>query len=121
LGQTRLLRNGFLAGLYFLSALWGARLIVSPPDPLLDLMFTGVVAVAVVVTCIYDSRLSGKPIVQSLHWLMLFTWPIAAPVYLVWSRGRRGAMLAAMHAVLLYMTLLVSYYGNAVLIYGAGG
>jgi hypothetical protein len=36
--------------------------------------------------CVVDSRTIGRPVVQSLHWIIFFTWPIAVPIYLVYSR-----------------------------------
>ncbi|HEY8748055.1 MAG TPA: hypothetical protein VIM11_08775 [Tepidisphaeraceae bacterium] len=33
---------------------------------------------------------------------MLFTWPITAPVYLIWSRGWRGALWAILWSITFY-------------------
>ena len=30
---------------------------------------------------------------------MFFVWPIAVPIYLLWARGRRGAVLLLIHLV----------------------
>src|SRR5574341_1995463 len=105
--QTKVLRNSFLAGLYLLGALWGVRSAVLPPDATLDFGFGILVAIAVVASCVYDSRLVGKTIVRSMLWLMFMAWPVAMPTYLIWSRGwKKGVFLTAMHAVLYYAVIL---------------
>ena len=113
------LRNAFLLCLYALSALWGISLAVPPQDELREFCYTVLVAIAVVVSCIYDARFMRKPIVSSVQGVMLFTWPIAVPAYLVWSRGlKRGLQLVVVHAVCLYGVMVAGYWATSAAIYG---
>ena len=100
-----------------MSALWGIYLVASPDD-LLELGFTMMVSIAVVMSCVYDARLLQKPIVLSAHGVMLFTWPVSAPIYLMWSRGvKRGLLLSVLHAALLYGVLVAAYLAIVAILY----
>jgi hypothetical protein len=112
------LRNSFLAFVYLLSMLWGIYLVVSPDDSPLDLGFRIMVSIAVVMSCIYDARLAQKAIVLSAQGVMLFTWPVSVPIYLIWSRGvKRGLLLSALHATLLYAVLVAAYSAAVAVLY----
>ncbi len=67
---------------------------------------------------VVDSRVRGFPIVQSLHWIILFTWPIAVPIYLIWSRKLRGLGLVFVHAIGLFAVGLAAYHLTGYLAYG---
>jgi hypothetical protein len=51
--------------------------------------------------CVLDARKLGRPIVQSLHWIIFLTWPVAVPTYLVFSRRLRGLGIALVHGICL--------------------
>ena len=68
--------------------------------------------------CVVDSRMRGSPIVQSLHWIIFFTWPLAAPVYLIWSRKLRGLGWCLLHAIGLYGSCVLAYHLTGYLAYG---
>lgn len=53
--------------------------------------------------CVIDSRLIQKPILPIVQMLMLATWPVAAPAYLIWSRGLRGVLWSLLWIATLLM------------------
>jgi len=52
--------------------------------------------------CVVDSMLRGKYWPRYWHWITFWAWPVAVPVYLVWSRGARGLLLAVVLWVALF-------------------
>lgn len=68
-----------LAFLYGLYAAFEQR-------PHVDLLFAVTFAFVMAYLCIVDARLRSTPLAHSYHWLIFFTWPLAVPVYLAWSR-----------------------------------
>jgi hypothetical protein len=111
-GQTKTLRNAFLACTYLLSAMWGVYRAASEENSTLVVPFAVMMALSVVLACTYDARLIDKPIPHSVQWVMFFAWPLAACIYLIWSRGIKGLWLGCLHAILLYGALLAAYYGT---------
>jgi hypothetical protein len=70
--------------------------------------------------CIVDSQIRGFPLLHSFYWIIFFLWPVAIPVYLIWSRKLWGLALTIINAIGLYGTILVSnhlagyfFYGDA--------
>ncbi len=63
-------------------------------------------AILVVLTCAKDASARGRPIVSIVQLLMLLFWPIAGPVYLVYSRGWRGILWC----LLWMLTLFASFF-----------
>lgn len=51
--------------------------------------------------CVVDSKIIGKPLTLSTQWMTAVYWPVTVPVYLLWSRRWRGALIAAGLALLL--------------------
>jgi hypothetical protein len=93
------LRGTVLLCFYSLMAANGALQASPPHTPMIGILLALAMASAVTYLCIVDSRIVGRPIVQSVHWIMFFTWPIAAPIYLIYSRGWRGVVLLLLHGV----------------------
>jgi len=75
------------------------------------LAFSVVLSVLVTQFCMIDSKLIGKPLPWSLQWLIYFTWPVFAPVYLLWTRGMRKLHIAALHIGLYLAAYYVPAYG----------
>lgn len=105
--------------LYLLLALNGAVQVTRPESAALRLILSALTGSTATYWCVVDSRILGRPIVQSLHWIMFFTWPVAVPLYLVYSRKLRGLGIAVIHAIgLLIVTALATFlagyitYGN---------
>jgi hypothetical protein len=68
--------------------------------------------------CVVDSRILGRPIVQSLHWIIFFTWPLAVPIYLIYSRGGRGLVLVILHTIGLIVVCNIAFHLAGFLAYG---
>jgi hypothetical protein len=99
-------RRFLVLGLYLLVALWGVAQV-----RLLQLYLPSALAIAAIATCwaVLDARRNGAPVLHIVQFLMFFTWPVALPIYLIWSRGARGLDLALFHALGLTAVLVVAF------------
>jgi hypothetical protein len=107
-GAAQRLRTWLLGVGYALVALSGIRHALfpawerAPTDVLLGLVF----AVLIAMICVADSRALGRPILESLRWVLYLTLPVSVFVYMTWSRGTRGLLVLLGHlagATVLYM------------------
>jgi len=106
--SLRRFRLGFLLISYALFALRGARDATVAEPSFSDLAVALLASIAVTKCCAMDSRLIGKPLPRTARWVMFFTWPLAAPVYLVWSRGWAGLAWLAVHFVAVTVVLQIA-------------
>ena len=95
--------------LYLIASTVGFRLALYRDSQPIDLLLKLVLAAVVTLLCVVDSRSQGKTIGFSVQWLILLTWPVSAPLCLVWSRGAKGFLLFLIHGILLFVTAVVSY------------
>lgn len=116
-GRKRL-RRIMLVGLYLLAATWGAMQAVPLRNGLVFLLFSFLIASVATYLCVLDARILGRPIVQSVHWIMFVTWPIAVPIYLIYSRRLWGLALAVLHAIGLLMVATLAFHLAGYLAYG---
>lgn len=58
--------------------------------------------------CVVDSRLRKRPIVFTAQAALFFLWPVAVPVYLIWSRGWRGILVLAVWVAILAGTMITA-------------
>ena len=108
-------RTVLVTCLYLLVIISGVAQVTRPDNGALRLLLWALPAWSATYWCVIDSRAIGHPIVQSLHWIIFLTWPIAVPAYLVFSRRLRGLGIAVLHAVGLYIvfamaSLLAGYF-----------
>ena len=104
----------FLTAYYFLAVVWGLRSIHYWERSLLDLLVPLTFVVLVTGWAVMDARRRGHPIpLLSCNWFVLFA-PYLIPMYLLWSRGWRGALWVAYHLVLwlLLATLIMNVGGS---------
>ena len=84
----------------------GVRAALLEPT-LADLLLSLTLAVGLATWCTVDARRHGTPMPGAVPLVMVLTWPVAVPVYLLWSRGWvRGGVAAAgfvMALILLFM------------------
>ena len=106
--QLKTRRWVLLVFLHLLAVAWGAQMAFSNEPRLVELLLAWVAALALVMCCVADAKIVGKPILHIVQFIMLFTWPVTAPVYLVWARGWRGLLWAAGFAASLTIVSLVS-------------
>ena len=105
--------------LYLAVTAWGAVSAVWPDNALVYMLFWAVVSCTITTWCVVDSRILGCPILHSFHWLIFFTYPIAVPIYLVWSRRLRGLGIAVLHAVGLTVCSAAAFNAAGYALYGA--
>ncbi len=103
------MRLFLLAYAYFLFLLRGVCYAISPDPPAVDWILSILLAFIMVMLCQSDARQRQKPLTRSLGFVMLITWPLAVPAYLIWSRGWKGLWLTLLHALLLYLTFVFAF------------
>jgi hypothetical protein len=104
------LRGIVLLSFYLLAAANGAMQASQARSGMVSLVLAVMAASLATYGCVVDARLAGRPIVQSLHWIMFFTWPIAVPIYLIYSRKLRGVVLLILHGIVLIVVSNVAFY-----------
>jgi hypothetical protein len=108
--SPRVQRGVYLVLAYFLSALLGVRTALPLyGQPITDLLFALTVALTVTYLCIADSLVLHRPLIRTARWIMVFFWPVAAPIYVLWSRRAWGILVLLIHFVLLAATYYASY------------
>ena len=80
-----------------------------------DILLRLIVACGMATACVADSRRMGRPMPGVTAFAILFTWPVAVPIYLVWSRGwKRGLCGAGVFlvsvAALIYVPFFIAGY-----------
>lgn len=96
--------------LALLLASMGVRAAISDPAPI-DLLLKLVLACGVAGMCVADSRRIGRPMAGLAPVAIVIVWPVAVPVYLVWSRGwRSGLMRTGAFLLSVAVLLLVPFY-----------
>lgn len=114
------LRGIVLLCFYLLVAANGALQASPPHTAMIGILLALAMASAVTYLCIVDSRIVGRPIVQSVHWIMFVTWPVAAPIYLIYSRRWRGVALLLLHVIGLVVVANVAFSLAWYLVHGGG-
>jgi hypothetical protein len=112
------LRRVLMIGMYVLVAAWEIVQVSRPSAGMVLLLLTLTTASVATYVCVVDSRMRGRPIVQSVQWIMFFTWPLAVPIYLIHSRRLRGVAITMLHGVGLFITASIALNLAAYAIYG---
>jgi len=86
-------------GVYVMVASWTLSAGLRPELERLQLLLAVAVACAVTAWCALDSQVLGRPIPRTFYFLIFFTWPAGAPIYLIWSRKSLGMALAVAHGL----------------------
>ena len=87
-------------------------------DTLAQYLFTLLMASTAALWTVLDARRHNRPIVHIGQLVVFFFWPIAVPLYLIWTRGFRGLGWAVLHAVGLFLTLYIAYVATGISAYG---
>jgi len=90
--RTTLISLGCLG---VLLALMGVRSAIAESGRT-DVLLSFVLCSGMAVACIYDARRIGKVMPGAASAAVFITWPVAVPIYLVWSRGWKRGILAAL-------------------------
>lgn len=102
----RMRRVSFIA-LVIVMALTGVRLAFIPEQD--DTGFGGLLpsfmtALLIASWAQLDGRVRGKPLVTAASVAIFFTFPVAFPIYCVWSRGLRGVLFCLGFVAILMVT-----------------
>jgi hypothetical protein len=117
-GQRRL-RTIMVVCFYLLAVINGA-IEASPPKVLaVDVLVALAAATVAAYGCVVDSRIVGRPVLQSLHWVLFVAWPVAVPIYLLYSRRLRGLGILVLHAIGLLLVATVAFHLTGYLAYGS--
>ena len=98
------MRNLLPSYVCFLIAVSGVRAAVTPGTET-DFALSLALGMTVALCCVVDGRALRRPMVPSFHWVIMFTWHVSAPIYLIWSRGLAGLAVA----LILAITFIVMY------------
>lgn len=94
-----LFRRILVVSAYLLLVLSGIRGMFFHQPQAIDLILSISMSVVIVKYCIVDSKLRGRPLLRSYHWLIFFTWPLSLPIYLLSSRGLAKGFVAILLAL----------------------
>src|SRR5262245_889625 len=109
-----------IACLGLLVALSGVRAAIAETGRT-DVLITLVLSSGMALGCGQDARRMGRAMPGAASLAVFFTWPVAIPVYLVWTRGWKRGMLAAMAFVgSLAVLYLVPFFVACYVVWGAG-
>ena len=103
-------RAAWLVFLHFIAATWGIHLVANYGERQWEFMFSYAAGFAIVLACAADAQIVGRPLLRIIQLVMFFTWPIAAPAYLVSRRRWWGLLWVFIFA----LTLGFCYVGAAI-------
>ena len=92
---------------YVAAVIWGVHGASGQPS-ILDVVLPVLTAFLATSACVADAKLLGKPLAMSIQGFMFFTWPIAVPIYLIWSRRLLGLAMVLAHAFCLMFSLVIA-------------
>ncbi|MBI1367190.1 MAG: hypothetical protein GC162_00905 [Planctomycetes bacterium] len=98
-----------LAFLHFLFLSWGIHLAAGDASAPIDLLFRLSISIIIVLACAADARRLHLPLRRIVRIIMLFTWPLTVPIYLIWSRRWRGLLWLALWSLSLTAAALAPY------------
>ena len=93
----KLQRSLLIGAYYVLMGFWTIRACVLDRHAGIDLILTICISLSATLACIADSKLIARPMPHAAKWVMFFFWPIAVPIYLIWSRRARGFLYILVH------------------------
>lgn len=96
------LRWSLLGFVLLVMACTGVRSAMFPEGDRIGLLLTIATAIAVTKCCAVDAVIRGRPMTHGAQWAMVLTWPVAAPVYVVWTRRWGGLLWAFVLAAGVY-------------------
>lgn len=108
----------FLTAFYLLAVVWGVRSI-RPDEPSgMDLLFPPVFALCLGWWAVVDARRRRHPIpLLSRSWFYFLAEPLV-PLYVLWSRGWRGACWLVLNTVLWYAIVALVVLAGRFVVYG---
>jgi hypothetical protein len=101
-------RHALLGYVHFLLALVVIHTILVPGYGPSHELFGSALAVLIAMFCVADARARGLTLPWIFGFMIMAAWPVAAPVYLFWSRGYRGLPWALLLIGSAVTTMLVA-------------
>jgi hypothetical protein len=102
-----------LAFIHLAAAVLGVRAGLHEHRTAHDVLFGYILAIVIVMACANDARLRGLWLPRIEQFLMIFTWPVTAPTYLLWSRRWWGVLWV----LGLGMTMTLCYLVPAIVVF----
>jgi len=119
MSESRNYRWLLVVQLYLATALWGA-VQVGGESVVMRWLVTSFQASAVSLWVVLDARGRGRPMIRIVQELHVFFWLIAAPIYLMRTRGfRRGFSLSVAHVIGILIVNQAAFYAMLYVQYGA--
>jgi hypothetical protein len=110
-------RSLLVIAFYLSAALIGLTSALSQ-NALVEYLGTFLMACTSAEWCLIDSSRRGKPMTWSVQFLVFVFWSIAVPIYLIATRGWRGAGWLVLNSIGMYVTMIVAYYLTFHLLWG---
>jgi hypothetical protein len=110
-------RLRLVIGLYVATALAGSTQALSV-NALVYYLSSLLLACCATGWCVVDARQRGKPMLPIVKLLCLIFWTIAVPIYLIGSRGWRGAGWLLLHSIAMTLVFLVAFYAAQYAVWG---
>ena len=106
-----------LVALYVATAVWGVTQCFTQNAGVYYL-FALFMASMAAMWVVFDARHRGKPLVSAVQFLIFIFWPIAAPIYLIATRGIRGFGWSILNFIGLVVALCIGFYATMLAAYG---
>ena len=110
-------RKFYVVTLYVATVAWGIVQVFSQHGGI-QYIISLIFGLTATLWTVSDARQRGRPILHIVQFFILVSWPIAVPIYLIWSRGKRGVGLLLLHGVGLSIASYASFYGTVFSVYG---
>ena len=107
--NLRRLRVLYLSSFYILCAVHSTRSLFFEPRRLDLLLYLAIGAFATFFTVV-DAKLNQKIIPPNTKWLICFTWPLSAPMCIIWSRGKKGLLKLVFLTIGFFISMYVPRY-----------
>ena len=108
--SDRLMIGAYLGFAHLAAICIGVDAATHANTSLFTLIASLAIGVALTLACRTDARRRGHPIGHAVQLIILFTWKLTAPLYLLWSRGLRGVLWAILWSVSILICLWVGMF-----------
>jgi len=112
--SLRAIRLACVITLYVAAGAWGVHATFQDGPDAVDFLFSVLFSLLVVFAAVADSKIVGRQMPSIVPFLMLCSWPVTVPGYLVSTRRWKGIALGVMFPLTLwlvyYFTAMATYY-----------
>jgi hypothetical protein len=115
--RSRAMRWWYVVALYFLAAFLGMSGVTSATNSAVSFLLSMLLAYTSTMWAVWDSDARDTRFLEVAQLMFFVTWPVATLVYLVYSRGWWGLGWWCLHAVGLWLSMVLSYTATYQLLY----